>query len=523
MSEQTETKVSKGMPKKVVSILIILLFISGAGVAAFMFIGGASDKASYFKAEVDTFEYIKEKVTDRFEHELDWLEYTENNPIESTVDVSVQFNDPGFFGYGMVDIEELVNNSKISIVGQSDIKNKQLTTDLNANIAGLDFSDFRFGLTEESLLVDLPFLNDVLRIDGKDTGPFLHMLDPYTFDEDTEIDFGMFFDTNYSSLAEDDMDYLKKEYGELIYKEIKEDAFTSEKDSVEIDGETIKAEKIELVLEDEDLKDILKQIIVKMQSDDRLKDILKDQLEMSFASKSETEEILNEFDEGLEIALEDLEDSDVEVGVTSTIWIDKGLIVKRSLVFDSIDESGVEIALRVEGTQLLDKETQTFNYDLVLDEDNNEETANITGKLTESDGKYKDSLSLQVDEVVISYEGDETKSGDNTDFTRTINFNDGWSEVALVWSGDATYEKDQMNGNHQIYVEGEGFGQDLLTLHLDVTGNKIKSVDMLNEQDTLNIGEMSEAELADYLENDAGEQFMEWYFEVFGAMGELLY
>lgn len=523
LSEQTETVKSKGMPKKVITILMIGLLICGGGVAAF-FIAGKSDKAKYFKAEMDTYEFLETEVKDRFQLELDWLQVAENNPIESTVDISAEFNDPGFFGYGMmIDIEEIINNSKITISGQTDMKKKQLAGEFNADIAGLQLSDLRFGLTEEFALVDLPFLNETLKLESKDTGKFLNMLDPYTFEEDMEVDFAQVFDNSQPFLTEEDRKHFSKEYGQMIYNEIPESAFTSEKESVDIDGKTVKAEKIAMDLSEEEVQQIIKSVLEKMQKDDYLKDLMKEQFEMNFLSQSEIDEMMVEFDEGIAEAIEEVENINVPNGINSTVWIDSGLIVQRSFEMKTIDEYDNEATIGLFGTQLLDKTAQKLDYDLTLVDDFDDITINLAGDFSRDGEKIADTFALSVDEFEIKYEADETLTSKDRDFTRSIGFSDGWDSGALVWSGNATYEKDQMEGSHQFYIEAEGLGQDLFSLHLDVKDKKIKEVDMINDENVLDIGQMSEEELYEYIEYDAADQFMEWYFGLLGDMGGLMY
>lgn len=523
MSEQKESVVKKGMPKKLVSILVIALIVCGGGVVAFLAMG-TSDKAKYFKAEVDTYSFIEEQVRERFNLELDWLEVTENNPTESTLDISAQFNDPGFFGYGMmIDIEELINNSNIFITSEAALKDEQMTAKIDANIAGLEFSGFNFGLTGEYILLDLPFLNDVLKLEGKDTGKLLHMIDPYTFDEDVEINFSSMFESSQSVFTEKDKEHFKKEYGQMIYDDISDDAFTSEKESIEIDGEKIKAEKIEMALSNEDVKQLFKAIFEKMKSDDHLKELMRKQFEMNFMAQGEIDELIKEFEEALDEGIKEIDTINLPNGLTSTIWIDSGLIVQRSFEIVAVDENDEEMKTEIFGTQILNKEVQKVNYDITLDDSYDKITFNLTGDFSHQGEDIKDNLTIDFDDFKIGYEANETLKNSERQFTRSISFDDGWTKGALVWTGDNIYEKDQMEGSHQLFIEADGIGKDLFTLHLDVTGKKIKEVEMINDENSLNIGEMSEQELFEYIEYDASEQFMEWYFETFGELAELLY
>lgn len=520
LSEEKSTGVIKGMPKKVSMFLIVALVICGGGVLAFLAIG-SSPKIDYFKAEIDTYEYFEEQVKDRFQHELDWLEVTENNPVESTVDISAQFNDPGFFGYGMMfDIEEMINNSSISFSSQTDMKNKQLVGEFDANIAGLDLSDFRFSLTEDTALIDLPFLNDVLMLEDEHVGSFLHMLDPQEFDADTELDFSKVFDSSEAFLTEEDKKHFKDTYGQLIYNELDEGAFSSEKETIEIENESVSTEKIELSLAEEDVQQLFKSILEEMKSDDYLKDLMRDQFEMNLLSTSEIDEMFEEFDEGIEMAIDEIDEINLPNGLTSTVWIDRGLIVKRSFEMTTLDDFDEEVKIELVGTQLLENDSQMIDYDITLEDSIDQFTFNINGDFLRDGNDINDSFMIALDQFEIVYEADEILTNQDREFTRSLGFSDGMMSGELVWSGNTTYEADQMQGSHQLYIEADDISQDLFTLNLDVTGKQIKEIDMLDDEDSLNIGTMSEQELFEYVETEAADQFMSWYFELLGGMGD---
>src|SRR5699024_8963666 len=64
--------------------------------------------------------------------------------------------------------------------------------DIEADVAGLTFDDIRFGITDNTMLLQLPFLKDVLQLNSEDTGKLLHEIDPMTFDEDDNMIFHRF-------------------------------------------------------------------------------------------------------------------------------------------------------------------------------------------------------------------------------------------------------------------------------------------------------------------------------------------
>lgn len=522
MTEERNKNVGSGLPKKVSMILIILLIITGGGTLAFLFIG-SSPKEDYFQAEIDTYKYFEEQVKNRFENELDWLEVTENNPVASNLEVSAQFNDPGFFGYGtMADIEEIVNNSTLSVSSESDFKNKQIVAQLDANVAGLDFSDFRFSLDENTLLVDLPFLDEVLKLEDQDIGPFLHMIDPFTFDDDIEIDFSELMDQAQSGFTEEDKEHFKETYGKLIYDELEKDNFSSEKETIEIEDESIKAEKIELSLTEEDVKHLLTVLLEEIQADDYFKDLIREQFEFNFLPADEIDQMMEEFDEDLELAIEEIDDIKLPNGITSTIWTDRGLIVKRSFAMTTIDSFDEEVSLEVEGTQLLEDHSQAIDYDIKVKDSFDDFTVNLSGDFIFENGEIDDQFTFDFQDIQLNYEASEVLEGSKRDFTRSIGYDDGWMHGALVWEGNSTHEADMMQGNHQLYLDIDEFNQDMFVLNIDIDEKQIKEVELIEEDGSLNIGTMSEEELIQFIEEDAQAQFMDWYFNLLGGMAEFL-
>src|SRR5699024_5631914 len=108
MTEQSTENQQKGGKGKI-SVLIILIIAALGGAITLFLILQTSDKQTYFSAELDTYDYLKHEVEERFTDELAWAEMTEENPTESTVDISAEYQDPYAFG-GVSEMEEIVNN-----------------------------------------------------------------------------------------------------------------------------------------------------------------------------------------------------------------------------------------------------------------------------------------------------------------------------------------------------------------------------------------------------------------------------
>src|SRR5690625_5033300 len=119
--EKTE---QKGMKGKWSIIIIIAIAIIGGATTIFLLLPG-SDKETYFLAERDSYNVLSEEIEERFENELEWAEMAEENPTESKIDLSAEYNDPTAFG-GVSEVEEMINNSTITITSQADMQAKEL-------------------------------------------------------------------------------------------------------------------------------------------------------------------------------------------------------------------------------------------------------------------------------------------------------------------------------------------------------------------------------------------------------------
>src|SRR5690625_5461741 len=78
----------------------------------------------------------------------------------------------------------------------------------------------------------------------KDIAPLMNEIEPGLIDKETEINFTDLFEAQSKGFSEEDMEYLLKEYGVLIYKEIPDTAFESTSDKAKVNGEELKADKI---------------------------------------------------------------------------------------------------------------------------------------------------------------------------------------------------------------------------------------------------------------------------------------
>lgn len=90
----------KGGISKVLIAFIVAILVLGGSVAAYVMVK-TSAKERFFLAEKESFEFMTDKLKDRYQPEMDWYEQSEKNPTETAIQLSGEFNDPNASGYGM--------------------------------------------------------------------------------------------------------------------------------------------------------------------------------------------------------------------------------------------------------------------------------------------------------------------------------------------------------------------------------------------------------------------------------------
>lgn len=512
-----ESNKKKRLSKGVIIAIIAAILVIG-GVVAAVTLTNTSPKQSYFLAEKKTLDHLKSTLEERYQPELDWTEQTYENPVEQSMDLSAQYLGPtGTSGYEEVDPAQIINNSSLSATVKTDMENKQMVTELAGNFAGLEIDGIEVYMTDEKIMLGAPFLDNYLQIKDEDFGPLLKEIDPMTFTGEESLELDTIFNRFHS---DEDLEYLKSEYGELIYNELPDDAFTTSDETIEVNGESLKTEKIVLHLSEKQVQDLLSTVFEKMEKDDRLKELIKKQL-MSVqmgevAVDQELNQILTDFEDALAKAKEDVYDIHIKDGIKSTIWVHDDLITKRDLKVEVGSNEDDLVAFTINGTQFFDDSTQTFDYDLGFADTVSEGSMNISGDLSWKDNQANDSIKLTVDNHEISYEGTETLEDGTRDFERVFSYNDSTVNGSLTWDGSASYDKDKMNGEHKLTLETSETGN-LITLNLAVDGQLIDAIESPAEDNVKDLGTMSMEELSQYMETKVIPDFQNWLYETMGG------
>ncbi|MFS0574704.1 DUF6583 family protein [Sporosarcina sp. 179-K 3D1 HS] len=520
-----EQNIKKKSPKLFIALIVAALIIVGGSASAF-FMFSKSPKVQYFMAEGASLKQMGEIFQDRYKNEMNWMDIQKKKPTETAMDLSAEWNDP-YVDYEMEEIQSLVNSSKLTIRNVFDPVNKETEIALNAEVGSTSVDMGKFFATPEKVLLALPFTDDLIRFDDNDFGRIMREIDE-SYEGNEELGLSQLFETDFSSTNELTT-YVKEEYLKYIFNELPEDAFESEKEEVDVFGQSVKATKLTMKINETQYKELLEKVLVKMQKDEKLKEMIKDQVAMSsFAgdvTTSDLVDLIEGYEEGLETAIEDLNEMDTPGTITSTIWHQSDRIVKRDFNM-TIGEKGEEESFRIEGVQLLEKDEQQWKYTIVVDDADfgKEDVLKFNGHLTWKDNEAEDSITLSVDDVKITYKGEEELDGSKRTFKRTFGFTDGYTSPKMIWSGSATHENDSMSADHNFTISEKSMDPDMYNLKMKQKSKVVKKVDMPNESDNLiMLKDMSVEEMVEYGENSLAPEAQEWMWDLMGDLESELY
>lgn len=498
------------MKKKTWIIAIISFFVVAGGASAF-FLVSKTPKEQYFYSEVKTLQHIQDLVETRYENETEWANITKTKATDSTYELLGELE-----GGTNPEIEEMLNNSKIALRVAIDPDKRELETEVNATILGIEVDPIKGYVTSEEVIVELPFYKQLLQLKDKDFGQLMTTMDPsYTGSETLGLD-NLFGYNRF--LSEENMEYLKEEYAMYIYDSIPEDAFKAADETVEVNGKSVKAEKVAMTLTEAEIQKILKDVLQKAKKDPKFEEIFKESTEsfinqLNFAS--ETVEPFD-FDEVMDDMIKSTDDINLPNGIKSTIWHDGDLIVKREFKAEGPETSTFEIT----GTQSLGELTQFWEYTLVADD----ETISFNGDTsTTKDGTSKDEISVLSDsDMGLIYNGEEKLSGDERTFERKVVLKDVNDPAEVLWKGKSNYKKDSMQADHEFIVEIDELTN--VVVKVNEESKIIKKVNLPTDSEKIvNIGTMDANELEKLLTEDIYPEMQDWGMNIMQQFEQEMY
>jgi len=515
-----ETKVKKKSPALLIIVLTAMLVIGVGSVSAF-FLLNKSPKVKYLLAETKTFTQMGDLLEERYKNEFDWMEVQKTKPVESTVDISAEWNDPSA-DYDLVELQGILNNTTISMKQVKDPVKKEWEMNFSGKLGSVSSEFATLYFTPEKMMAALPFTDKILFFKDEDFGKMMRETDPF-YEGPEKLGLSRIFEDQFSMDGEFQK-YVKEEYMEYLYHELPEDAFTSEKEEIEVFGEKMKTEKVTMKLSEEQVKTLLVDLFKKAREDEKLKALLKEQIAFSTmtddVSDQKLTDLISDFEASLDEAVDEVNGWHIPNGIESTIWHKSNNIVKREFAM-SVGVTEDEIStLKIAGVQSLEKSGQKWDYSFTgTDSYTQEDTVvKFTGDLTWKDGKSDDTMTITAEDVDISYKGKEELDGKERKFNREFSISDGSFSPKLVWSGTAEHEKDSMNANHEFTIidpSGDISASDIY-LRLKQEGKIVKRVDMPDDsKNTVDVGKMSSDEL-DNLGDELSAEIEKWVMDLMG-------
>ncbi|WP_277585914.1 DUF6583 family protein [Psychrobacillus antarcticus] len=485
------------MKKKTWIIAIISIFVVAGGASAF-FLLDKTPKEQYFYSEIKTIQHIQELVETRYEDESEWASIGRTKATDSTYELSGEYE-----GNTDPQIEHMLNNSNISLRIAADPNEREVETEINATVLGVDVDPIKAYITTEEVIVGLPFYDQLIQLKDKDFGKFMTTLDPsYEGSETLGLDS---FLGDKGLYTEENLEYLKDEYAMYIYESIPEDAFTVTDETVDVNGKSIKAEKVAMTLTEAEVQKILKDVLQKAKEDPKFEEIAKESTE-SFIDQlnlaSSTVEPVD-YGEMMDELIKSVDDINLPSGINSTIWHDSNLIVKRDFNVETPDAGIFAIA----GTQSLEETAQNWEYSVGVDN----ETLNITGNLSATkDGIYTDEVSiLDTNNVGLVYNAEEKLAGEERTFERTFMMENENQPMEFLWNGKSNFKKDTMQADHEFVITIDESSNAVIKIGQE--SKIIKKVNLpADSEKMVNIGTMDSDSLQQLLTEDIYPEMQSW-------------
>lgn len=499
------------MNKKIIPILVTVLLLVVGSVTAAVFFLKKSPKEQYFLAEIDTAKYVIELFKDRYKDEFAWVEVTKEKPVKYEYDLSLQHD--GQDEYSVM-LNDVLSGISAKVTLQQDPVENIVSAGFEGSFMDVKLESFTGYATPEKLVIDLPFSDKYIQLKDNDFGKLMSNFDE-TYAGDEKLGLADVLE-NRTLLTEEQSKYLLNEYVKYVYKELPDNAFTKESETIDVHGKSLKTDRISMDLSVKEARDLAVKVLEKAKTDEKLKAILVDILKKS--SGPEIDEavaiIEEEFESSLDEAITELKGTeDVTGNIKSVIWVADKHIVKREMKAKEADEEFVIL----KGTQLIEKEQQVFVYEF----SEGESALHLKGDLSWKDGKASDKVSMLSNAGEgLTYTGEETLTNGERKFERVITFEDGYDAYTFDWVGSSSYKKDSVVGDYSFGVASADFSG---KLNIQEKAELIKKVDIPTAKETVDLGSMDATALEQYLYEDLLPSFEEWSYQFAEAFESLFY
>src|SRR5699024_9562167 len=142
-----------------------------------------------------------------------------------------------------------------------------------------------------------------------------------------------------------------------------------EKDTIDINDQSVKADKITMYLTEEEIENILSHVLDTMEEDEQFKEILLLGFQDVFTSiafdlMDEVELNTDDREEAIHSLKDDIEDLEIPKGITPTIWVQDKKVINRHFSIEFAPSLHELVLLSITGTQTPDDSQHKFDYQL---------------------------------------------------------------------------------------------------------------------------------------------------------------
>lgn len=301
VSENTKnTKQGKKKKKKWVIwtvIILIVALIGGTVALAFPYINNTfwgivlSDE-DYFKHVVENnASAYADDMADAYSEMMELYKNGETLQIDSKIEVGKKVKDVAYeYSYGSVNLKDLNN---ISYSGQAGFKDNKLYSDLTYNINDKNFTDYNMIMDDDAITIDFPGISDGgLRTQHQN---------------DSEIMFRVMSAFYEVSPDEDVFKTLYVRYIECLTENIDDVEKTSE--TITAGNVSKKYTKLSAEIDENTVEKTLENVLKTAKDDEEIKKMIEDFCN-SDAINEDAGEVYNEFRDGIDDLLDELDIND---------------------------------------------------------------------------------------------------------------------------------------------------------------------------------------------------------------------
>lgn len=361
----------------IIVVIVLIIIIALAGTVAGMIMTGKVAITTRQKLAKGLSDIGKELSTTELEEKLKEQEKLYETPFESETTITgkvnkMELNNTTGMEEILEELENVVNNTKITNIIKADLKNNIMNEKISVNLADV----------VEEISADVEYNNDRISLKSKElndkyiTFTKNDVESSYQYEELAEI-----FDllegickkeTNSLYLTDEEKSHFAENYQGIFSEYIKDDMLKEEKISIMVDGEIKQCDNINFTLNKNQIVELVGKYLKKLEEDEKGKQIIISKIKL--LGTTFEEEDLQEMIDDLKDELMYLEDNTtIKVSLYCTMFKTYGFNIE----IHSDEDYLVNLVLGKEEDNLKISSTEGEVLNAVISEDKTEIT--ITG------------------------------------------------------------------------------------------------------------------------------------------------